>query len=660
MDGPMDRPLPSTSCVGIALSLTIMLIVGCGSDSTVAKHTDEKSPASAPNRFHAPDDVRPMAQLAAHLEISEAHENIVNNPYANPKRLPPVAKSKPSDKPTSLESIRFPLKIEKSVQPEQSPQTEPPAKPAPSMPRKPEELLLEPPTHIHGPKPNIAQSQPAPTKPAPSKPAPSKPAPTPPAPAKPVPPQPAPAKSIAAQPDQMRSVLESKPLTAPSQQLEPLAINPPQIEAPRSVPAPPAARPTPPAEMPLASSRPELQLLPEVDDMDLEPPAMRHIPQAPAMPNMLGSSQPTAEPKLPAPKPESASQTPSKFVSLAPPAPQQEITLNPAKQNIVDVADMPLGSHTAAPRSVVMNPNFAPTMQQRAQVDHAMLAVRGRMASLVDHGLILAQRGAYYSARAEFIQALRLATQTLDTAEKTHRHSEALADAIAALDEAGEFIPAGAQLEGNVDLNLVVDAHRTPVLKGKDLQYETALTAAQAYFSFAQQRLNVACGGMPETARALVGLGRIQQYLNNTTGDNRTLVGPRSIALFQTALAVDGLNYEAANELGVLLARYGQLEDAKAALLQGVKASPRPEIWQNLASVHQTLGEVEMARRASLEAEAAQQFANMNAGLDAVRWVSPEQMAQHGRGDAGLKQSQEEAAVPPVAQRQRSTSRSTW
>ena len=54
----------------------MLMIVGCGRNSTVANQSDEKSPSAAPNRFHAPDDIRPMAQLAAHLEISEAHENI--------------------------------------------------------------------------------------------------------------------------------------------------------------------------------------------------------------------------------------------------------------------------------------------------------------------------------------------------------------------------------------------------------------------------------------------------------------------------------------------------------------------------------------------------------------------------------------------------------
>jgi len=636
----MDRPLPSTSRVGIALSLTIMLVVGCGRNSNVADQRDEKSPVAAPNRFHAPDDVRPMAQLAAHLEISEAHENIVNNPYAEAKRLPPVAKPKSSDAKTSLESVRFPLKIEKSEPSEKSPPAEPRETPAPAKPRTTEELLLEPPAHIPSPKQKLAQSDSAPEKPKAS----------------------VPAKPLSDKPDsdqQAKQKPEPQTPIAPSRQLEPLALNPPRVEAPKNTPQQ-MKLPPPPERAPVVSARPELQLLPRIEEEPASVPAMREIPAAPVMPNFLaGAPQKTEEPKPQTKNTELPQGPPSKFVSLAPNASQEEFSLNPARQDQVDASDTPLASRTGTPRLVPMRPDLAPAAPQRAEVDHALLAVRGRMATLVDHGLILAQRGAYYSARAEFIQALRLATQTLDTAEKTHRHSEALADAIAALDEAGEFIPAGAELEANVDLQLVVDAHRTPVLKGKDLEHETALTAAQAYFSFAQQRLSVACGKMPETARALVGLGRIQQYLNNTTGDNRTLVGPRSMALFQTALLIDQTNFEAANELGVLLARYGQLEDAKQALLQGVKASPRAEIWQNLASVHQSLGEVEMARRASIEAEAAQQFANTNAGLDAVRWVSPEQMAQHGRGDAGLKQSQEEPAGQPVAQRHRSPSRST-
>lgn len=574
-DEPMDRPLHSTSLVGIALSLTILLIVGCSRSSDMAQPSGDKPEAVAiPHRFQAPEDVRPMAQLAAHLQISDAHENIITNPHTPPKRLPPVMGEKTPADPTPLETIRFPLKIEKSTPSEQSLQLEPPAPSAPPKMAAPQSLKTTP------------EITPAPVQ---------------------------------------KQVARSR---KPSETETPLALNAPKIELPSE----------PPKRQPVAPQR--------------------EIPPSQVVPNFLSGNPQPKQPSPPAVElPREPAGPPSKFVSLAPAQPALEGTLNPAKQEIVNLPGPPMNVGPTMPRMVPMTPAFVPSTPQSATVDHAMIAVRERMATLVDHGLVLAQRGAYYSARAEFIQALRLATQTLDTAEKSHRHSDALAEAIAALEEAGEFIPSGARLEANVDLNLVVDAHRTTVLKGKNLEYETALTAAQAYFSHAQTKLTEACGGMPETGRALVGLGRIQEYLYNTTGDNRTLIGPRSIALFQTALAIDEKNYEAANELGVLLARYGQLEDAKQALLQGVKASPRPELWQNLASVHEKLGETEMARRASVEAHAAREFAQLNGGLEAVRWVSPEQMAEHGKGDTGLKQAARSTASQPIANRTRTSTR---
>ncbi|PHS08725.1 MAG: hypothetical protein COA78_12480, partial [Blastopirellula sp.] len=63
---------------------------------------------------------------------------------------------------------------------------------------------------------------------------------------------------------------------------------------------------------------------------------------------------------------------------------------------------------------------------------YAIEAIRGRAQSLTDHGFSLAQRGAFFSARAEFIQALRLLTQTLDTEHQTHRFGQALANGLLA------------------------------------------------------------------------------------------------------------------------------------------------------------------------------------------------------------------------------------
>lgn len=527
-----------------------------------------------------------MAQLAAHLSISETHENIVKNPHVLPQRIPPITSPSPEPQPSPLENIRFPLKIEKSAQTKEPLQIEhrlvrdaapnlKPAQPPAEFKTSPAPLSLNPPT----------------TTP------------------------------VTAHPQEVARKTPTNPV--------PLSLEPPinlsprlEIETPESNPAP-------------------------ATDKTIEPNYLRELPPSGRFTQDIAPSNETSQESY---RP-AVTGPPASFVSLAPLTPPSNRELIPTPKVIEDIPGPGLGVPTHTPENRPTPQQILPPRPTHPEVDHALIAVRGRMNSLVGHGLVLAQRGAYFSARAEFIQALRLATQTLDTAEKSHRHSDALAEAVAALDEAGDFIPSGARLEANVDLDLVVNSHRTPVLKGKDLQLETTLTATQQYFSFAQEKLMVACGNLPETSRALVGLGRIQEHLYRTTGDNRTLIGPRSIALFQTALAVDGQNFEAANELGVLLARYGQFDEAKQALLQGVKASPRPEIWQNLASIHATLGENEMAQRAHQEATLAQQFAQLNGDLNAVRWVTPEEMAHHGQADANLKQSVPTENTPPIAQR---------
>jgi uncharacterized protein HemY len=43
------------------------------------------------------------------------------------------------------------------------------------------------------------------------------------------------------------------------------------------------------------------------------------------------------------------------------------------------------------------------------------------------------------------------------------------------------------------------------------------------------------------------------------------------------------------------LARFGKLQEARAALQHSVALNPLPETWQNLSVVHQRLGEAELA-----------------------------------------------------------------
>ena len=83
----------------------------------------------------------------------------------------------------------------------------------------------------------------------------------------------------------------------------------------------------------------------------------------------------------------------------------------------------------------------------------------------IRHGFELAGRGADFAARAEFIAALRLIAQGLDTEERTPIDGKALAAGSTAMKEADDFLPSGTRLEADLDLPGIVANHITPRLK---------------------------------------------------------------------------------------------------------------------------------------------------------------------------------------------------
>ena len=112
------------------------------------------------------------------------------------------------------------------------------------------------------------------------------------------------------------------------------------------------------------------------------------------------------------------------------------------------------------------------------------------------------------------------------------------------------------------------------------------------------------------------------------------LNGPQAMVFHQIATSIDPANYRAANELGVLLARFGQLPEARAVLQQSVATHPLPEAWHNLMVVHQRLGEHDLAQCARNELALAQRpsgAGSPNVGVSAqpvVQWVDPPTFAQ--------------------------------
>lgn len=252
-------------------------------------------------------------------------------------------------------------------------------------------------------------------------------------------------------------------------------------------------------------------------------------------------------------------------------------------------------------------------------------------------GYGLADRGAWFSARAEFIQALRLIAQALDVQSATARHSQALALGMRALEEAEDFIPRGSTLEAELDVAGLVSAHRTPALKGMNAEGIAPLVALQHYYTFAHEQLSAATANEETGSMALYALGKVYSAL--ATGDPAAVMStePKAMVFHQAALSANPRNYLAANELAVLLAGYGQYDQARWLLLESLSVSPEPAAWHNLAVVHQQLGEPELAELARQELWAASASPAASSHESAVRWVDPITFAASSRPSSDLQ-----------------------
>ncbi len=261
--------------------------------------------------------------------------------------------------------------------------------------------------------------------------------------------------------------------------------------------------------------------------------------------------------------------------------------------------EAPLFPRPAAPGNwtAVSVPVRSPHADELSAQQGAQDVIERRVVQLSGKAEGLASRGAYYAARAELIRALRTITQSLDAQQGGTAHSDALARAMRAFQEAGDFAPRGSDLEANLNLAQIVTGHRTPIMQDMNLEHLAPLTVQQRYLEYAQEQFAEACGNARIGSFALYALARIYAVMDHARLESQVLCLPKAVALHQAALLVDAGNVRAANELGVLLAQFGQLEDARRVLLHALSIQPEPEIWMNVAVVHQRLGELRLRTR---------------------------------------------------------------
>jgi hypothetical protein len=318
-----------------------------------------------------------------------------------------------------------------------------------------------------------------------------------------------------------------------------------------------------------------------------------------------------------------------------------------------DITDVGLGSiwgstPAEAPHSILAPP-VSPSVADRT----AMATVAERAEELVRHGFSLAGRNATYSARAEFLVALWMIAEARDAQIGGGQHVRDLDAGLLALREADDFVTRSP--DASVNVAGLVESHGTPVLQGLGVDV-SAVIARQRYYAFAQERLAQACGSEPAASWALYGMGKLHTSPALQAGDSLLLNGAKAMVYHRAALTVNPRHYLSANELGVLLARYGELEVARDVLLEALRVQRFPEAWYNLSIVHQRLGEYDLARRARYEWELAR--SEPVAGQPVVadqplRWVDPGTFA---RADAAQVQSPTASPLTPAVKARRGVS----
>jgi Flp pilus assembly protein TadD len=227
----------------------------------------------------------------------------------------------------------------------------------------------------------------------------------------------------------------------------------------------------------------------------------------------------------------------------------------------------------------------------------------------------LAQRGATYSAHTEFHGVLALCALELDARDGVTVHRESLREGLIALHEADELCGQPIDWSNSSDAYHASAGKARPIVEGSTPARADSIQVVQKYFTFAEDRFVYACQGMPGASLAYYGLART--YVQ--PGTRHTHAAGKAAMMQRVALRIEPMNVLAANELGVLLAQHGRLNEAEALFKECVATNATPESLQNLAVVYARQGRSEASRAAKLESDRlAEQRARATSGASGL------------------------------------------
>jgi hypothetical protein len=234
----------------------------------------------------------------------------------------------------------------------------------------------------------------------------------------------------------------------------------------------------------------------------------------------------------------------------------------------------------------------------------------------------LAQRGATFTANAEFRAVISMCALELDAKTGGSSHRDAFREGWAAFDEADDFTADRLDWRASADVRAAAAGHVTQLVKSSEVAVDS-VRATETYYAFAEERLTYACKELPGASLAFYGLART--FVNPEGAVMHATA--KAAVLHRVALGISPQNVLAGNELGVLLAEHGQLAEAEQIFRQCVAIDARPETWRNLSVIYARQGNV-AASRAALAAS--------------------ESLAESGRKAAEARAAQVAAAAKPA------------
>ena len=249
----------------------------------------------------------------------------------------------------------------------------------------------------------------------------------------------------------------------------------------------------------------------------------------------------------------------------------------------------------------------------------------------IEYGKSLSRRGATYGARQEFFGALAAIARGNDVRTGGNAHATALSRSMRAMREVQDFAVRNADTQVGVNVADILETHQTRIISANEAAMMSPVEAMQRYFTFAHQQLNFAGGSNAVVAEAMFCLGKLHSVMAKHQPE--TLDVAKAIVFHRAALSSDANNYRSANELGVLLARTGQLGEAEDLFKKSLQIHPVAKTWQNLAKTHQRQGEADLAQLAQSESSIAAQIEYSQSPETQITWLPQQAFNQVGPAD---------------------------